>query len=294
MRLVTADGAVLDVDGDRDPELLAACRVSLGALGVITRVTLQCVPAFRLHAVEEARPLDDVLDGLDELLSGSDHAELYWMPGSDAALVKRNNRTDDPLRPLSALARTRDKLLVENVGFGALCRIGRRWPSTVPRIASLFGSAVPTLDVVDRSDRVFCSRRLVRFAEMEYAVPYEHLRAAVEAVRSIAARSTEPIMFPSRSAARPPTTACSRSPTAAAAGTSPSTSTRACPSSAGSGPSSRPWSSWAGGPLGQGAPPIRRRPPGRLPPVRGLPRRPGPARSAAALRQWLPGRVLGT
>ena len=60
-RLVTADGSVLDVGGDA--ELLAAARVSLGALGVLTEVSLRTVPSFRLHKVESVRRLPDVLPG---------------------------------------------------------------------------------------------------------------------------------------------------------------------------------------------------------------------------------------
>ena len=62
MELVLADGSELAVEGG--DELLAA-RVGLGALGVVAAVTLRCVPAFRLHAVDEPRPLEEVLSDLD-------------------------------------------------------------------------------------------------------------------------------------------------------------------------------------------------------------------------------------
>ena len=42
-----------------------AARVGLGALGVVAAVTLRCVPAFRLHAVDEPRALEEVLADLD-------------------------------------------------------------------------------------------------------------------------------------------------------------------------------------------------------------------------------------
>ena len=67
---------------------------SASALGIVTEVTLQCVPAFRLHARESVEVLDDVLD--DFAQSGAvDHFELYWMPGTRRCQVKRNERTDD-------------------------------------------------------------------------------------------------------------------------------------------------------------------------------------------------------
>ena len=50
-RLVTADGTVRELadPATRTPDLLRAARVSLGALGVLSEVSLQTVPAFRLH-----------------------------------------------------------------------------------------------------------------------------------------------------------------------------------------------------------------------------------------------------
>src|SRR5919201_55377 len=41
LELVTGDGSVVEVDGS-DPEMLRAARVGLGALGIVTAVTLRC------------------------------------------------------------------------------------------------------------------------------------------------------------------------------------------------------------------------------------------------------------
>ncbi len=65
MQLVAADGSVLYLDADSDL-LFAAARVGLGALGIIATVTLQCVPAFALHASELPGSLDRTLDELDD------------------------------------------------------------------------------------------------------------------------------------------------------------------------------------------------------------------------------------
>ena len=48
MRLVQADGSVLEVDGDRDAETMAAAQVSIGMLGVISTITLQAISAYNL------------------------------------------------------------------------------------------------------------------------------------------------------------------------------------------------------------------------------------------------------
>ena len=193
MELVDGRGEVRRLDDD----LLRVARVGLGALGIVTEVTLQCVPAFRLHARETVEPLDDLLDGLVEHAAAVDHFELYWMPGGGRRCqVKRNVRTDESLRPQPRLAYARDKWLGENVGFGLVCRVGRRFPRAAPRLAKVVTSAAGDRDLVDRSDRVFCSPRRVRFVEMEYGVPVEHLADAVRALRTFAATLPTPILFP--------------------------------------------------------------------------------------------------
>jgi L-gulonolactone oxidase len=197
MEVVTGTGDVLRLDGHSDPELLRVARVGLGALGIVTEVTLQCVPSFRLHARETVEPLDGLLDGLIEQATAVDHFELYWMPGGGRRCqVKRNSRTDDPARPQPRLAYARDKWLGENIGFGVVCRVGRRFPRAAPRLAKLVTSAAGERELIDRSDRVFCSPRRVRFVEMEYGLPVEHLADAVRRLRAFAATLSTPVLFP--------------------------------------------------------------------------------------------------
>jgi L-gulono-1,4-lactone dehydrogenase len=195
MRLVTADGSVLDLSAERDPDTFRAAQVGLGALGLVSTVTLQCVPAFRLHAIEQAVPVDDVLVDLDALVEDNDHYEFYWVPHTRWALTKRNRRTDEPVRPRGRAREWWDDMFLQNYAFGALCRVGRRWPSLIPRLAKIIPST-GTVDYVDRSDRVFTSPRKVRFWEMEYAVPREALPEALNRVRRLVDEIGMHISFP--------------------------------------------------------------------------------------------------
>ncbi|MGH9134475.1 MAG: D-arabinono-1,4-lactone oxidase, partial [Ilumatobacteraceae bacterium] len=189
-------GDVVRCDVTERPDLLRVARVGVGALGIVTRVTLQCVPAFDLHAVETIEVLDDVLDGFDGFAASADHVELYWMPGSRRCQVKRNHRTAEPARPQPRLAYARDKYLGENLAFGVVCRVGRRFPTLAPRVARLVTSAAAERDLIDRSDRIFCSPRHVRFVEMEYGIPVEAIPEAVRRVRDLTAGLAFPALFP--------------------------------------------------------------------------------------------------
>jgi FAD-linked oxidoreductase len=195
MRLVTGDGTVLAATPDENPEVFACARAGLGALGLVSTLTLQCVPAFRLHAVEEPVPVDEVLADLDDLVAEHDHYEFYWVPHTRWALTKRNRRTDAPARPRSGLREWVDDMALGNYAFGVLCRLGRWRPEAIPRLAKIIPST-GRLDYVDRSDRVFTSPRRVRFYEMEYAVPREALPEALNRVRRLVDELGTPLSFP--------------------------------------------------------------------------------------------------
>jgi FAD-linked oxidoreductase len=196
LQLVTPGGDVLDL-AEGDP-LLPAARVSLGALGVVTAVTLQCVPAFDLAAEERAEPLRPVVEGFAERVAAADHFEFYWFPGTGLALTKTNTRIPaDEVGPrASRVRRFVDDEVLSNGVFELTCRLGRRAPALVPAINRLAARAVAERSYAAPSHEVFTSPRRVRFAESEWAVPLERLPEAFEAFRSALRRSGLRISFP--------------------------------------------------------------------------------------------------
>lgn len=88
LRLVTAAGELLAIEEDRDPQLLAAARVSLGMLGVISAIRMKLVPAYNLHERLWRGPIDDCLAQLDELIATNRHFEFFWYSATDLAHMK--------------------------------------------------------------------------------------------------------------------------------------------------------------------------------------------------------------
>src|SRR5580692_10328943 len=133
LELVLADGSAVSCSATSRPELFAAARIGLGALGVITSVTLRCVPSFTLLADERPMPVEEVLEQFDALAAAHDHFEFYWFPYGRKALVKRNNRLSPggsaaavaAARAMPAWRRFWEFEVMENAAFGTLCRIGR-------------------------------------------------------------------------------------------------------------------------------------------------------------------------
>ena len=199
LQLVLADGTLLDCSPDHEPDVLAAARIGLGALGVVATVTLQCVPAFLLRARERPEPMAGVVGDVDRFLdfaAAHDHAEFYWFPHTDRVLTKRNDRTDGPPRPLGRVRRAVDDDLLANTVFEWTNRLCAARPGLVPRVNALAARALSAREYVDRSYRVFATPRRVVFRELEYAIPRETAPLAILEIEAWLRRSGEHVAFP--------------------------------------------------------------------------------------------------
>jgi len=196
LELVTASGEVITCDAGRRPEVFAAARVGLGALGVLTEVTLRCETAFVLRAEERPTPLAETLASFPDDVEANEHVEFYWMPYTEMTLVKRNNRVSVDSRPMTRLRAWWENDFLQNVAFGAVCRLGRAMPSRVPRLARTVARLFSPVTYTNRSDRIFTTPRRVHFLEMEYGLPRAALPEAFAALRRIVAGLPFPVLMP--------------------------------------------------------------------------------------------------
>jgi FAD/FMN-containing dehydrogenase len=133
-RLITGTGAITEFSIERDPELVCAARVALGTLGIFTHMRLKLLPAFKLHRQEWCTHVDKCLAHLDELIESNRNFDFYWYPRSDRA-----------------------KLRTLNLPGG---------DHTIPY-------AELVLDETDWSAMALPKKRVLKFDEMEYALPAE-------------------------------------------------------------------------------------------------------------------------
>jgi len=195
MRIVTATGEVRELNEDTDREAFLAARVSLGALGVISAVTIQAVPLYTLHRRDETMPLPETLDRLDELADSNDHFEFFAFPYADRAITRTTRRSTTEPHPTPAWKRdVRER--IDDRALDILCRTGRRFPSQAPRLNRLITAVASNGDEEDYSYRIYPSRREVRFTEMEYAIDRVHARSAIEEVIKLVRSRQLPILFP--------------------------------------------------------------------------------------------------
>ena len=193
MRLVDGRGEVVELT---DPEDLRAARVALGALGVVTEVTLRCVSLYGLRRVDEPQPIDSTLARLDELVAVHDHLELFAFPHTNTTMVRRTERVGADVRSTPRWRVRLQEDVLENAVLGAFSRAGRRRPRATPRLNRTLMRLASRSEREDLAYRVYASRRAVRFTEMEYALPRDHGREAVERVLETIARRRLATGFP--------------------------------------------------------------------------------------------------
>ncbi|MEU1594090.1 D-arabinono-1,4-lactone oxidase [Streptomyces sp. NPDC005708] len=196
LELVTADGSVLSCSEKENPDVFAAARIGIGALGIITAITFAVEPIFLLTAREEPMPLEKVLADFDELWAENEHFEFYWFPHTGNTNTKRNNRSLGPEKPIGQLSGWFEDEFLSNGVFQVANWVGRAAPATIPAIARISSRALSARTYTDIPYRVFTSPRRVRFVEMEYAVPREALTETLRELKAMVDRSPLRVSFP--------------------------------------------------------------------------------------------------
>ena len=188
MRLVTADGGVLDLEARDDRFPLA--QVSLGTLGVVSTVTLDVVPDYRLRERTFPADVEAVLADL-EAYRECRNFEFWWFPHTDTALVKTLDETDAEGAP-GRIDGLEERL--ENLVWEACCRAGTRARPLAPALNRAVAATFSDSERVGPARDVFPTTRAVRFNETEYGVPRDDAVAAFRDLRSVV--ESHDVMFP--------------------------------------------------------------------------------------------------
>ncbi|CAN5291359.1 L-gulono-1,4-lactone dehydrogenase [soil metagenome] len=189
-RLVLADGSVTECDAEREPELYQAARLSLGLLGVMTRITIDVLPAFHLEERVERRPLAEVYERFDDWAAQRRHIEFFVFPYADQVILKS-------LHEVPAEGEFKPGMDIDEAAFRLACETGARLPASIPAAQKLMMAASgKATRRVGPAWRIFPSERTIPFEEMEYEVPrangLDALKASIARIRN----KSLPVTFP--------------------------------------------------------------------------------------------------
>jgi FAD/FMN-containing dehydrogenase len=181
VRLVDGKGDVRTIT-EQQAEHLSAARINLGALGVITQVTLDCVDDYQLEYSAYLTSFDAVFPHIEQLSQQNDRFVLWWLlppdcPRDTAIVITKNvvgHPVSDVLKPAveERLDSSPQALSKEP---GTLRKLAMRAPKQAfKRIIHYVGPynqvlTIPLLPVFHR--------------ECEYAIPVANTGKALTAIR---------------------------------------------------------------------------------------------------------------
>jgi FAD-linked oxidoreductase len=190
LRLVSPQGELVEWDEARHPEQMAAARVSLGSLGVITQATMRVVPSFNLHRKVWLRPVNELLEQAPELARKHRHFEFYYLPftGYAAAITHDEYKGGDVLVP-----QPQDEDMLRDL------RRLRDWLGKFPDLRRWTAGKLIDPDLSEeaknRSWKLLSTARPTRFNETECHVPREEGIACVREVIAALEKRNE-VFFP--------------------------------------------------------------------------------------------------
>ena len=195
LKFIDGKGEIVTCSQYHNKDLFKAAQVSLGVLGIITEVTLQCVPAYKLELQNRSEELQLVLDNFTERIVTNRNFEFYWFPYAGKVWTKTSNLADDQPDKVG-LANYLSEYILENYVFKLLCEAARFFPRLTPSISRLSVSSIPSVRKVYHSHKVYATQRLVRFNEMEYNVPLEAHRQVLEEIIRMVNKKKFNVHFP--------------------------------------------------------------------------------------------------
>ncbi|WP_410209533.1 D-arabinono-1,4-lactone oxidase [Aquirhabdus sp.] len=189
-QLVTANGELLECDRAQNTEIFTAGRVALGSFGVLSQITMQNVPSYRLKEQISLVPLDDILTHMDQWKTAHRHIECFVFAHGSKALLKTLDPTTDDIQVLPESWPSEDTLLT------ACCEITRALPALSPQIQRMLGVFIKPTTRVDWSSKIFPAVRETRFNEMEYQIPAAQGLACLAEVVATLKKHKAPVFFP--------------------------------------------------------------------------------------------------
>ncbi|XRE43211.1 hypothetical protein ACIVBQ_001415 [Tenacibaculum discolor] len=196
LKFVNGKGEIIECSTTKNTELFKAAQVSLGCFGIITEVTLQCVPAYKLKLQNKKEKLSNVLATLNERNSQNRNFEFYWIPYTNTAWTKTSNIVEDSEPDKVNFFNYWTEYILENHVFKLMCEYATIFPSQNKIVANITAANISNVKKVYHSHKVYATQRMVKFHEMEYNIPAETYQDVFKDVQKIVNSKKFNIHFP--------------------------------------------------------------------------------------------------
>jgi len=195
IKFVNGLGELVTCSENTLPEVFKAAQISLGTLGIITELTLQCVPAYTLALEIGKDTLEHLLEQYEAINATNRNFEFYWFPNTPYVMTKKSNITNAP-PDRSSFKDYLQEILLENYAFLAICEASYRFPSLTHRLSRFAASTIDNHKKINESHKVFSTTRMVRFNEMEYNIPVVAYKEVKKELTNWINKNNYEVLFP--------------------------------------------------------------------------------------------------
>ncbi|MDQ9817964.1 D-arabinono-1,4-lactone oxidase [Acinetobacter bereziniae] len=191
--LLTASGDILTCSRQDNPNIFEAGRVSLGSLGILTKITMQNKPRYKLKEHVRLCSVKEFFENIDLWKTQHRHIECFAFSHADQLILKTLDITDEDIQPRKLSWPSEDALLT------ICCSLTKSFPALNPKLQKLLGVFIKPTTFVDWSSQIFPTPRETKFNEMEYQIPVESgmecLEAVLTALKNAKAQTFFPVEF---------------------------------------------------------------------------------------------------
>lgn len=194
VELLDSQGNMHVISDKYNSEWLPATRVSLGALGFIYSMTIQCEPLFKLSHKRKLITLPEVLAMHENLYRANDYFMFMLNPLTDTVLSYTSNKTAKPLK-INYLNELKESIITSKI----VKYLGVRSCSIFPAIARQ--SLENLLHAMEREEYIDYGYKILSplrnpvsvssYIEEEIAIPIEHFIPALLKARELYRRYSQ-------------------------------------------------------------------------------------------------------
>jgi FAD-linked oxidoreductase len=192
--VVTVAGDIVTCNSNSNKDIFDLARVNLGLIGIVIKLKINVISAYKLHFVSSKQNLHEGLDSLDEKLQNR-HFEFFWFPHTEVIQSRISNITNENIKEKSLIKEKID-YFTENDLFKQVSNFTRLVPSISRFVSKLCARVVGVEDRINFSNKIFANDRDVRFQEMEIAIPIEYTKEAILKIHEVIKQNKIAVHFP--------------------------------------------------------------------------------------------------
>lgn len=178
-------------------ELGNALHVSLGMLGIFTKLTLRVVDLYGLRECNKRLEFEQGLADFHNMASSHRHMEWFLFPGTNK--LQQKTLSVIPPKPMKRAQKMRDQfesLFMLNGAFYMLSELARFNPKLTKKVSQISANSIPNTFREGYSYEVFPTPRGVKFNETEYFIKLSDFEACITEVNDVLLADNKNSHFP--------------------------------------------------------------------------------------------------